>query len=146
MALVIEAIHATVSSVMGASLPSSRRPKAPSYSTPLSVAAIATMPGIVFDSTACVKLASTFFSVAMRVSPSAPPVRRLRQLVEPHRSTGEDLALRLDRQLRPVGDHLGRAGGEAVRGRGVGRPEDLVGADEVGEPAQAALDGVERGP
>src|SRR5207253_6612191 len=109
MALVIEAIHTTVSSVMGASLPSSRRPKAPSYSTPLSVAAIATMPGIAFDSTACVKLASTFFSVAMRVSPSAPPVRRLRQLVEPHRSTGEDLALRLDRQLRPVGDHLGRA-------------------------------------
>ena len=52
IALVMEAIHTTVSSVIGVLAPISRVPKAPSYSVPLSVTAAATMPGIVFDSTA----------------------------------------------------------------------------------------------
>ena len=65
MALVIDAIQTTVSSVIGASLPSSRRPNAPSYSTPLSVAAMATIPGIFFDSTASLNIASTVFRLAI---------------------------------------------------------------------------------
>ncbi len=52
MALVIDAIQTTESRVIGASLPSSRLPKAPSYNVPLAVAATATMPGMAFDSTA----------------------------------------------------------------------------------------------
>ena len=52
MALVIDAIQTTESTVIGASLPSSRLPKAPSYRIPLSVPATATMPGMALDSVA----------------------------------------------------------------------------------------------
>jgi len=65
MALVIEAIHTTVSRVIGASWPSARLPKAPSYSVPLSVAATATMPGMDFDSTAWLKILSIDAMVGM---------------------------------------------------------------------------------
>src|SRR5262249_22852585 len=70
IALVMDAIHTTVSEVMGASLPSSRLPKAPSYSTPSSVTAAATMPGIVFDSTAWLKIVSMLVRLGMAPSPS----------------------------------------------------------------------------
>ena len=51
-ALVIDAIQNTVSGVMSGPLALSRLPNAPSYTIPLSVAAIATMPGTVPASTA----------------------------------------------------------------------------------------------
>ena len=70
MALVIDAIHTMVSSVIGVLLPISRVPKAPSYSVPLSVTAAATMPGIVFDSTAWVNAVSMLLRLAMKCSPS----------------------------------------------------------------------------
>src|SRR5215470_11503562 len=101
IALVIEAIHTTVSSVIAASLPSSRRPNAPWYSTPLSVAAIAMTPGIFFDSTASLKSASIVFMLCL-------------QLVKRFRPTRENLPLRVRRELRPVRDQLGRAREEAV--------------------------------
>src|SRR5436309_1319406 len=70
----------------------------------------------------------------------------LRQAVEALGPSGQDLTLRLRRQLTAVGDQLGRAGEEAVGMRIVGRPQDLVGPDVVGEDAQAALDRLERDP
>src|SRR5215472_8271665 len=133
IALVIEAIQTTVSSVIAASLPSSRRPKAPWYSTPLSVAAIAMMPGIFFDSTASLNSASMVFMLCL-------------QVVKRFRATGQDLPLRLRRQLRPIRDHLRRAREEAVRVRIVGRPEDLRRADEVRQHTEAPLHGFERDP
>src|SRR5262249_15298867 len=133
IALVIEAIHTTVSSVIGASLPSSRRPTAPSYSTPLSVAAIAMMPGIVFDSTASLNRPSMIFMLCL-------------QLVKRFRATRQDLPLRLRRQLRPVRDQFRRAGEKSVRVRIVRRPEDFRRPDEVRQHAQAPLDGLERDP
>src|SRR5262249_5325556 len=76
MAFVIDAIHTTVSSVIEASLPSSRLPKAPSYNRPLSVAAMAMMPGIVLDSTACANALSTLLNCVI----SFPPTRESRGL------------------------------------------------------------------
>src|SRR6266850_2196987 len=68
------------------------------------------------------------------------------QRVEPLGAARQDLALRLRRQLAAVGDELGCAGEEAVGMRIVGRPQDLVRPDVVGQDAQAALDGLERDP
>ena len=65
IALVMDAIQTTESSVMGAGLPRSRLPKAPSYSTSVSVAATATTPGIAFDSTAWRKIRSRFTRLDM---------------------------------------------------------------------------------
>jgi len=65
MALVIDAIQTTESTVIGASLPSSRLPKAPSYTVSLSLAATATMPGMAFDSTAWLKSLSIDAIVGM---------------------------------------------------------------------------------
>src|SRR5882724_6310830 len=70
----------------------------------------------------------------------------LLQAVESLRAAGQDLALGLRRQLRPIGDQLRRAGEEAVGVRIVGGPEDLVRTDVVGEYREAALDGLERDP
>src|SRR5213594_218671 len=61
MALVIDAIHTTVSMVIGAFPPSSRLPKAPSYRISVPVAAIATTPGIAVDSTAWRRIRSMVF-------------------------------------------------------------------------------------
>src|SRR5882724_6498076 len=71
---------------------------------------------------------------------------RLAQSVEPFGAAGQDLTLRLGRELRPVGDELRRAREEAVRVRIVGGPQDLVRADVVGEDREAALDRLERDP
>jgi hypothetical protein len=68
MALVIDAIHTTESTLIAASRPSSRLPKAPSYTRPLSVAATATMPGMAFDSVAWVKSLSMDPMVGMSTS------------------------------------------------------------------------------
>src|SRR6267143_2422211 len=70
----------------------------------------------------------------------------LLQAVESLGAARQDLALRLRRQLRPIGDQLRRAGEEAVGMRVVGGPEDLVRTDVVGEHREAALDGLERDP
>ena len=58
IALVMEAMRKTVSGVIPAGWSSPRTPNAPSYSTPLSVVAIATMPGTSFASTACFRTPS----------------------------------------------------------------------------------------
>src|SRR5213594_2865578 len=71
---------------------------------------------------------------------------KLAQAVEAHGAAGQDLALRLRRQLGPVGDELRRAREEAVGVRIVGGPQDLVRADVIGEDREAALDGLERDP
>src|SRR5712692_10376820 len=63
------------------------------------------------------------------------PIRfpRLRQAVEALGALRQDLALRLRRQLGPLGDQLRRAGEESVGVRIIGGPEDLVRADVVRE-------------
>ena len=76
MALVIDAIQTTESTVIGASLPSSRLPKAPSYTVSLSLAATATMPGIAFDSTAWLKSLSMDGMVGMAPSSEALRLKR----------------------------------------------------------------------
>ena len=43
-------------------------------------------------------------------------------------------------------DHIGCAGEETVAMRLVGGPQDLVGADVIGEVREAALDRLERNP
>src|ERR1700704_2531030 len=70
----------------------------------------------------------------------------LLQAVESLGAARQDLALRLRRQLRPIGDQLRRAGEEAVGMRIVGRPQDLVRPDVVREDAEAALHGLEGDP
>src|SRR5712691_4384145 len=71
---------------------------------------------------------------------------KLRKGVEALGASGQDLMLRLRRQLRPIRDQLGRAGEEAVGMRIVRRPEDLVRPDVVREHGETALDGLERDP
>src|SRR5262245_9022658 len=77
---------------------------------------------------------------------SCPRRSGCRQLVEASGPTAENLALRLRRELRAIGDHLGRAREEAIRVRIVRRPQDLVRADVLRARAQAALDRLERDP
>src|SRR5437667_2084224 len=70
-----------------------------------------------------------------------------RQLVEPHRASGQDLALaRLGERRRLLGDQRWRAREEPVSMRIVGGPQDLVRTDVVGEHAEPALDRLERNP
>src|SRR6266851_3513938 len=67
--------------------------------------------------------------------------------VEPHRAAGEDLMLGLGRgALQALANHIRRAGEEPIAMRIVGRPQDLVRADIVGEHPEAALDRLERDP
>src|ERR1700730_3664619 len=69
------------------------------------------------------------------------------QPVEPHRAAGQDPMLGLRRySLEAIQHHLRRAGEEAVRVRVVGRPQDLMRADIIGEHLDAALDRFERNP
>src|SRR5918994_5755442 len=97
IALVIEAIHTTVSRPIGALVPISRVPNAPSYTVPLSVAATATTPGIFFDSTAWLNIVSMGLRLGMA-----------------HLLVGDDLATRNPRRcgaasLAQRGGHLNRA-------------------------------------
>src|ERR1700732_4294619 len=91
--------------------------------------------------------------------PDPPPRRRRRangakggfassvEAVETHRAAGENAALGLGRgALQPLAQHVRRAGEEAVGMRVIGRPQDLVRADIVGEHLDAALDRLERDP
>src|SRR5438309_10669359 len=89
-------------------------------------------------------------------APIAPPpqmtIRLARlmpsvQAVELHGTGRHDLVLRLGRQaFHALPQHLRCAGAEAVAVRIVGRPQDLVRADVLGERADRALARFERDP
>src|SRR5579864_7232331 len=69
--------------------------------------------------------------------------------VEGHRATGHHPMLGGGRDasgIEPLFDHVGRAGEEPIAVRIVGRPQDLVRTDIVGQIAEAALDRLERYP
>src|SRR2546422_11286125 len=86
-------------------------------------------------------------SEAPRRSRGAPRIpMRLAQAVEALGAARQDLALRLRRELGTVGDELRRAREEPIGVRIVGRPQDLVRADVVGEDRETALDRLERDP
>src|SRR5579883_690828 len=67
--------------------------------------------------------------------------------VKAHRPAGHDPVLGFFRKaLHPASDHVGSAREKAVGMRVVGRPQDLVGADIIGQNLDAALDRLERDP
>src|SRR5277367_953959 len=67
--------------------------------------------------------------------------------VQTHGAAGHDLVLSLGREtFHAIHDHFRGAGEEAVRVRVVGRPQDLVRADVIGQRLDAALDRLERDP
>ena len=69
------------------------------------------------------------------------------EAVETDSATGENAALGLRRgALQPLADHVRRAGEEAVGVRVVGRPQDFVWTDIIGQHPQVALDRLERDP
>src|SRR6185436_20306148 len=69
------------------------------------------------------------------------------QAVEPHGAAGHDLMLGVGRQaLHALAHHVRRPREEAVAMRIVGRPQDLVRPDVVGEYAERALDRLEGNP
>src|ERR1700730_7238467 len=69
------------------------------------------------------------------------------QAVEGHRAAGQDAVLRCGRgALEPLTHHSGCAREKAVWMRVVGRPQNLVGADEVREYLEAGFDRFERNP
>src|SRR5277367_4986768 len=73
--------------------------------------------------------------------------RILVQPVQAHRTPGHDLVLGLGRQtFHAIHDHFRGTGKEAVRVRVVGRPQDLVRPDVIGQRLDAALDRLERDP
>src|SRR4051794_22410607 len=87
-------------------------------------------------------------------APTAPPPQMTTrftlasvQAVEPHGAAGHDLVLGVGRQaLHALAHHVRRAREEAVAMRIVGRPEDLVRTDIVGERAERAFDRLEGDP
>src|SRR5258705_6426134 len=88
---------------------------------------------------------STFLLAPLLVVPAWR--RGSAQAVEAEGAAGEPLVLRLGGQPpEPLAEHLRRAREEAVRVRIVGGPEDLVGADIVGQHRDAAFDRLERDP
>src|SRR5262245_60758847 len=105
-ALVIEAIHITVSAVMSAGWPSTRLPKAPSYVVPPAPVASATRPGTSPRATASRRSRSADAFIVI-------PPRYLRS-THPHRVSAVD-----DNRLP----------GHAVRPAiGDGHPRDVIGA------------------
>src|SRR6266542_1273285 len=69
------------------------------------------------------------------------------QTIEAHGTAGQDAMLSSRRcAFKAFAHHVGRAGEKPIRMRIVGRPHDLVGADEVRKYLEAGFDRLERNP
>src|SRR6516162_2855993 len=75
------------------------------------------------------------------------PSRGSVEAVKTHGTAGENAALGRGRcAFESLAHHVGRAGEETVGMRIVGRPQDLIGANKVGEYLEAGFNGLERNP